>query len=871
MQRNKSKKLLKKIIKKIIFYEKILSQKEKINIFFDKHRHVSGQNKYTVVSAVYNVEKYLEDFFQSMVNQTLKFEDHIYLILVDDGSPDNSSQIIQKWQKKYPQNISYLKKENGGQASARNLGLEYTETEWVTFIDPDDFLHQRYFEEIDHSITNDSEKNIGLISCNTLFYYEKSNTYKDTHALKFRFQKNKKVVTPSNMEGYIQLSASSALFKKSLLDKSSLRFHTNIKPSFEDAHLVNRYLIANNDISVLFLKNAKYHYRKREDGSSTLDTSWKVPDRHDNVLRNGYLNLLKKAKSEFTTVPLYIQRTILYDIVWHLKVFLNNSHKLSHLTSQQKKIYLYLIEEIFQYIDTDTIINFELAGISPSEKIGLIGRFKQTTPSTQLCYISNYDQAKQEIQLRYYYYYEPSVEFRLNNKIVSPHIEKIQISNFVEEIFCYEKVIWLKVPKQSNELTVMYNDSIIDIELKGKLYHHYIPLIDIFKHFNHTRKLFFIQPIYKKYNNAWLFIDKDTQADDNAEHLYRYTKNNHSNLPIFFILKKNSTEWERLRKEGFNLINFGTIQHIMALLKAEHLISSHADHYITDFIPRRFFKQILKYKFTFLQHGVIHNDLSNWLNQKDIDCFITTCRREYDSIAGNYTPYTFTKKEVVLTGLPRHDALLLGQDKKEKNILIMPTWRQHLVGLTIGKTTKRNVNNHFEDSSYLHYWKTFVNSDKLQALVKKYDYTITFFAHPNIQPYLHLFEVPPYIQTLTDCDDSIQTLFQKASIMITDYSSVAFEMGVLQREVIYYQFDHDEMFSGIHTSQKGYFDYEKDGFGPVCYKEDEVLNALEKNLLTDSKVSDQYLKRMQDFFTYHDTNNCKRTFNAIENLTTNAI
>ena len=64
---------------------------------------------------------------------------------MDDGSKDNSKEIINKWIKKYPSNIFYIYKENGGQASARNLGLEYIKTEWVTFIDPDDFLDVNYF------------------------------------------------------------------------------------------------------------------------------------------------------------------------------------------------------------------------------------------------------------------------------------------------------------------------------------------------------------------------------------------------------------------------------------------------------------------------------------------------------------------------------------------------------------------------------------------------------------------------------------------------------------------------------------------------------------------------------------------------------
>ena len=91
-------------------------------------------------------------------------------------------------------------------------------------------------------------------------------------------------------------------------------------------------------------------------------------------------------------------------------------------------------------------------------------------------------------------------------------------------------------------------------------------------------------------------------------------------------------------------------------------------------------------------------------------------------------------------------------------------------------------------------------------------------------------------------------------------------MGILQREVIYFQFDYDEIYKGAHSSKKGYFDYQRDGFGPVCYKEKEVLDALERFLDRGGKATPEYLKRMQDFYAFHDTNNCQRAFEAIESL-----
>ncbi|WP_219827902.1 glycosyltransferase family A protein [Avibacterium endocarditidis] len=121
-----------------------------------------GNNYYTIVSAVYNVEKYLDDYFNSIVKQSLSFKKHIQIILVDDGSTDNSAQIIKKWQARFPKNIHYFYKENGGQASARNLGLEYVQTEWVVFTDPDDYLHPDYFKSVDYHLT---KKRLSYYAC----------------------------------------------------------------------------------------------------------------------------------------------------------------------------------------------------------------------------------------------------------------------------------------------------------------------------------------------------------------------------------------------------------------------------------------------------------------------------------------------------------------------------------------------------------------------------------------------------------------------------------------------------------------------------------------------------------------------------------
>ena len=96
-----------------------------------------------IIVPCYNEEEGLENFVleTNKVIDTLPEYDFRY-ILVNDGSPDDSEKYCLDYQKKYPDNVVYIKKENGGLADARNVGLEYVKGEIVNFCDPDDILEK---------------------------------------------------------------------------------------------------------------------------------------------------------------------------------------------------------------------------------------------------------------------------------------------------------------------------------------------------------------------------------------------------------------------------------------------------------------------------------------------------------------------------------------------------------------------------------------------------------------------------------------------------------------------------------------------------------------------------------------------------------
>ncbi|WP_198672586.1 CDP-glycerol glycerophosphotransferase family protein, partial [Helicobacter burdigaliensis] len=258
----------------------------------------------------------------------------------------------------------------------------------------------------------------------------------------------------------------------------------------------------------------------------------------------------------------------------------------------------------------------------------------------------------------------------------------------------------------------------------------------------------------------------------------------------------------------------------------------------------------------FLQHGVTHNDVSSWLNQRKIDLFITSTKNEYHSIVDNFNHYKFGYKELVLTGMPRHDALIKNNKSNTKQILIMPTWRQYLSG-EMNKYNTRSKNKNFMNSEYFLKWKELLQSQELRDIADNYGYKIVFNPHPQVKIYIEDFKVPDYI--IIGSENRMQELFCNSSLMITDYSSVAFEMAYLNKPVIYYQFDK-EVFFANHTLQQGYFNYEEDGFGPVVKTQEGLLKEAKKILEDGCKVGEPYKTNMANTFLFRDGKCCERVY-----------
>lgn len=363
----------------------------------------------------------------------------------------------------------------------------------------------------------------------------------------------------------------------------------------------------------------------------------------------------------------------------------------------------------------------------------------------------------------------------------------------------------------------------------------------------------------------WLISDRIMKADDNGEAFFRYMQKEHrKKIKSVFVLSKDSVDYERMKKIGPVVDNLSW-KHKMMFLLCDYNISSQADAITINPFPgyEGGVKDILSQeRFVFLQHGVTKDDISAWLNyySKNIYGFVTAANPEYSSILdGNYF---YGPDKVWLTGFPRFDRLY--HDEK-KYITIMPTWRRYLMRGSDNRTGIWLLNSNFSESNFCCFYRELLNHPKLISATTRLGYKLRFLPHPTLQPHLSVFGIGNDVEVLS-LDMKYREIYAESNLIVTDYSSACFDFAYLRKPIIYCQFDKEEFFSGEHIYAKGYFDYERDGFGEVEYDLEGTVDRIIEYMENGCQLKQKYRERIEKFFAFNDQNNCQRVYEAIMGL-----
>ena len=225
--------------------------------------------KVSIIVPVYNVEKYLSACLDSLVHQTL---DDIEIIVVNDGSPDNSQNIIDKYASDYPDKVKAFTKENGGLSDARNFGMQKATGDFIGFVDSDDFVDITMFEKLyNRAVKTDSD--IVVCAHDAVTIGKKGNIKSRTfHKVEFSYKFGKSIYESPAILAYAKSYAWNKLYKREVI--SGYQFPKG--QLFEDSAVV--YNILSSAKKIEFVNQPLYFYVVGRAGAITNTVNDRIFD-----------------------------------------------------------------------------------------------------------------------------------------------------------------------------------------------------------------------------------------------------------------------------------------------------------------------------------------------------------------------------------------------------------------------------------------------------------------------------------------------------------------------------------------------------------------------------------------------------------------
>ncbi len=370
-----------------------------------------------------------------------------------------------------------------------------------------------------------------------------------------------------------------------------------------------------------------------------------------------------------------------------------------------------------------------------------------------------------------------------------------------------------------------------------------------------------VAPFYRmKHRDLWIICEDKAEARDNGYWMFKYICENVPQQECVYAIAHNSADIDKVRAIG-RIVEFGSLKHwILYFASTKKLSSQKAGNPNAAIFYFLEVYGVIKNNRIFLQHGITINN-AKWLyyNVTKMKRFICGARPEYDYVN---ELFGYPAENVVYTGFPRFDGL--HDQKPERIVLIMPTWREWIADedhrlLEYEGTTE------IEKTNYFIKWNDFLNSERIKDISERYGVQFVFFPHRNMQKYMeHFSKSKPYLRILSGSDCGVQEIMKKASLMVTDYSSVFMDFAYMMKPIVFYQFDYDMFRRGQY--QEGYFDYNKNDFGYSFSEPEKVFDDIERIINNGFAVSEEFKKAHQRFFPIYDSNNCLRVFEAVKKV-----
>ncbi len=880
--------------------------------------------KVSVIMPVYNVEPFLHEAIDSILQQDIGLA-NIQLILVDDGSTDGSGAICDQYAAAHPESILVLHKENGGVSSARNLALAHVRGEYVNFLDADDKLSEDALRKL-CDFMDAHRMQVDVVAFPMFFFDGQTGphllNYKFSRgsrvidldkewqnpqlSMSSALVKAEKLLA-HRFDPRLSYAEDAQLMLKLLAPKRALgvvhncRYWYRRRSTGEESTIQASYqrpgwylpymAFFQKEIIGYYLEHMGYVPRFLQN-TLMYDIQWrlklaKLPaDILSEPEREAYFDLLSWILG-------YIEEDV---ILAQKNIF--REHKLLALTLKYRRrpdkllmehdVGLRFEQEVcfkasefplkLEFVDIgqdQCILDAEFA-----ELPDLHGNLQvlacvddQEYPGREVCSRECVLGLDQQIQ------YRTAVRFTVPLKAASQNriqffcrigdrripLRALRFGGFfpVGSVYAqmyYRRAGWILTYSNHSLVLVPWEKSLEKEKKKAFLKELWK------KNKPGSRKaaiLLFFLDAWKRWKcrPLWLISDRVMKAGDNGEAFFRYMRQNQRQVDARFVISGKSPDYQAMRAIG-PVLKRESYRYKICLLLSDWILSSSAE--AETYNPFHGYSEAYRTmladtRFVFLQHGVTKDDLSGWLKRphKNLSGFVTTAVPEADSILQG--AYEYTDRQVWLTGFPRFDRLYRDG---QKWITIMPTWRKYLMGHWDQKTDIWSLAPNAAESQYVRFYNSLLNSPELLQAAKDYGYQLKFLPHPNFQSHLDIFQQNEDVAFLGR-EVTYRDIYAKSDLIVTDYSSVVFDFAYLRKPIVYTHFDAAEFFAGEHVYSKGYFDYERDGFGEVLYDLDATVAQIIDYMKHGCALKDVYRQRIDGFFAFNDQHNCQRVYDRL--------
>ncbi len=863
-------------------------------------------NKYkydiSIIIPVYNNENYIDECMHSIINQNFNLN-RIQIILINDGSKDNSLNVMKKYKRK---NILIIDKENTGVSDTRNIGMKKAEGKYILFLDSDDTLSKNTCREL----FNLFEKYYDEIDLITYPIIYNINGKLKSHFRYKRLYTNGTGVYDLN-ENYNLIQTTVNIIIKNNFE-NNLMFDINQNFS-EDERFATEILMKKRKIG--FCEEATYYYRRHV--GTANDTIANAYYTFENI--TSYYEYLFKKYEENNKIPKYIQTLYINNIRWRL---IQNAFYPYHYEKREYEKALKRIKNLIKKIDVDVVLSLpyskfhkfyilKLQGKNPIVEVGKKGKYKIICDENivdeedgiksvvnkfkirdnkiilngdfltlafeiekPIIYLTTVDKNNNKTTKQIDTYVTNNSYYQCDTKTNTIYGYKLNIDlNSIKEFKLYAELKKVKVPINfkfnrfssrkiyKSNIRVAYSKKRFVITKNSIYFKIKDGIKNLIVYMIKNPKIILNRLLAKTYiknKEIWLYTDK-SGLFDNAYIQFKHDILKNDGIKRYYVYNESFDKIKDkfTKEERKKLVKFKSIKHKRLYLRCDKILSSFSDLQVyCPFNSKiKWYADIINYDFIYLQHGILHANLIKMYSKEftQIDKFVISSNFEEQNLISNYN---YDKEDFIKTGMPRM-SLENNKIKQKNKILYAPSWRQYLIGNLVNNKRKLKTNI-FLNSTYFKEIYAFLHSKELQEFLEKNDYKLDFKLHPIFKDYSHLFE----LRNVKNIEISFgKTKIEEYKIFITDFSSFQFDFVKLKRPIIYFVPDMVEFKAGLHTYRELDLKYE-DAFGKLCLDSKDLLNEIKRIDKNNCKIDSKYLKRMDKFFL-DIKNPCDEIYNEL--------